>query len=356
MNDNTLSSLPEFDNHAMVVPVIDESVGLKGFIAIHRGGTPEHPAFGATRLWKYESENDALRDALRLSHLMSYKAAIAGFSYGGGKGVLMMPEGGIKDRKKFFEVYAEKVNALKGGFITGTDVGVTDDDIHVMKKKTPYVIGSKLDPAYYTAGGVVGGIRVCLERKFGSPELKGHSFAIQGLGKVGSAVLKMIYADAGVLFVSDINKERVSATKEAFPNVIVLSPDEIHRAEAEVFVPCALGGVLNEKSVGELKCKIIAGSANNQLADKKAADAIYRRNILYAPDYVINTGGFISVLDEYQHGTPEAARIFKNIDHMKSVLGEIFDEAAREKTSPDTVADHIVETFIHQQETAMPRR
>ena len=353
MIDNNLSSLPEFDNHASVISVVDKGIGLKGFIAIHRGGTPEYPALGATRLWKYESENEALRDALRLSHLMSYKSAIAGFSYGGAKGVLMIPERGINNRKKFFQAYAKKVDALGGGFVTGTDVGVTDDDVRIIKEKTPYVIGSKLDPAYYTAVGVVGGMKVCLERVFGSPRLKGHSFAIQGLGKVGSAVLQIIYPDAGSIFVSDINKERTLAIKEKFPNVIVLSPDEIYRARVEIFMPCALGRILNEQSIGELRCTIIAGSANNQLANKKVSDAIYRRSILYAPDYVINTGGFISVVDEYQHGIPDAERILKNIDHMKGVLGEIFGEAARKKESSDTVADRIVEKLVRERNNTM---
>lgn len=346
---DNVSDLPEFDHHSLVNFISDEKTGLRGFIAIHRGGTADRPALGATRLWKYDTEQEALRDALRLSRLMSYKSAIAGFKYGGAKAVLMFPDGAVKNRKAFFEAYAEKVNLMKGGFITGTDVGVTDEDIHIMKEKTPFVIGSKLDPAHYTAIGVVEGIKVCLWHVFGSEDVKGRTFAIQGLGKVGSSVLRILYDEADRIYVCDIDKEKVAAVSAEFPKVTVIAPKDLHKTTVDVLVPCALSGVLNERSVGELQCKIVAGSANNQLATKKAGTLLYDRNILYAPDYIINIGGFIGVVDEFEHGTPEEERILKSIGNMEKVLGKVFTRAAEEGKSPDAVADQIAERVMKKQ-------
>ncbi len=340
---------PEFDGHALVVPIADKKSGLRGFIAIHRdGGT----SLGATRLWRYDSETDALRDALRLSRLMSYKSAVAGLNYGGAKAALMLPPGGIKDRKLFFETYASFVDSLNGQFVTGTDVGVTDEDVRVMRRKTPFVIGSKVDPAYYTAVGIVGGIEVALQHVFGSPSIKGRSFAIQGIGKVGGNVVAMLYREAQKIYVADTDTAKVSALKKKFPRIIAVPSSLILEQSVDVVVPCALSGALNRRSITKLKCRIVAGSANNQLArDHRKPDVgtlLHRRGILYAPDYVVNVGGFVSVVDEFVHGKPAKQRILKKIGNMKKALTAIFDASAEMNEAPDAVADRIAESLMEK--------
>jgi leucine dehydrogenase len=342
-----ITKLPEFDKHELVAFVSDEKAGLRGVIAIHRGGTAAHPALGATRLWKYPSFTEAVRDALRLSRLMSYKSAIAGFKYGGAKGVLMFPNGAVKERKQFFEAYAGAVERLGGGFITGTDVGVTDDDVKIMKQKTHYVIGSQLDPAHYTAIGVVEGIKVSLEHAFGSDSLANRSFAIQGLGKVGLNILKMLYNEGKEIYVADIDKKKTTAIKKEFPKVIVVGARDIHKQSVDVFVPCALSGVVNERSIAEFHCKVIAGSANNQLADEASGIALDKAGILYAPDYMINIGGYIGVVDEFENGIPSEKRILQRITNMEDALGMVFETAGKDHEAPSVVADHIAQKILY---------
>jgi leucine dehydrogenase len=242
MNGTNIEDLPEFDNHKLVSFIHDPKTGLKGFIAIHRGGL-NNPALGATRLWEYESETDALRDALRLSKLMSYKSALAGLKYGGAKAALMIPKGGIKNRKEFFNAYAQRINFLSGRFVTGTDVGVEDEDVREMRRETPYVIGAKVDPAYYTAIGVYNGIQAALKEKFGSEKISGRSFAIQGIGKVGMDVLKLLYKDTHKIFIADIDEKRAKLAKKLYPKVKIVPPLAIHKQEVDVFAPCALSRV-----------------------------------------------------------------------------------------------------------------
>jgi glutamate dehydrogenase/leucine dehydrogenase len=344
-----ISDLPEFDDHEHVMAIADDTVGLRGFIAIHRGGTAEKPALGATRLWNYKTPKEALRDALQLSRLMSYKAAVAGFKYGGGKAVLMLPKGGIKNRRKYFAAYADKINSLKGRFITGTDVGVTDEDVRLMKQKTPYVIGDKLDPAYYTAIGVVQGIKIFLKSILGSSALRDRSFAIQGVGKVGSAIIKIIYRDAGAIFIADTNPKKVAAIKTHFPKVVAVRPSEIYKLKVDVVVPCALGGTISEKTIDNFHCKMIVGSANNQLTTPRAGALLYRRGIWYAPDYIVNIGGLIGVVDEYEHGMPQDRRILKKIRNTEKILGDILKKSIKKRKSPDEIADQIVGKKIYSE-------
>jgi leucine dehydrogenase len=341
-----ITNLPEFDDHELVSFISDKKTGLRGFIAIHRGGTQTRPALGATRLWNYATPIDAMRDALRLSHLMSHKSAASGFKYGGAKGVLMIPKNGIKNRNLFFKAYAQKVNIFQGGFVTGTDVGVTDDDVKIMKRITPYVIGGNVDPAYYTAIGVLEGIKTSLEHLFGSETIRGRSFAIQGVGKVGLNILKLIHKDAGEIFITDINGKNLAGTKEQFPKTHIVLPNEIHKKRIDVLVPCALSGILNGRSIAQLKCKIVAGSANNQLADKKTGIMLHKRGILYAPDYIINSGGLIAVVDEFENGKPKKERILKKIGASKKTLGMIFDKTRLSGTASNEMADHITERLV----------
>ncbi len=256
MNGLEIEKLPEFDNHKLVNFVFDPENNLKGFIAIHRGGNST-PALGATRLWAYPSETEVLRDALRLSRLMSYKSAMAGLKYGGAKAVLMETPGALKNREKFFRAYAKRVNDLKGQFVTGTDVGVSDEDVKVMKQETPYVIGSQVDPAHYTAVGVVRGIKAALKKTFGNEKITGRSFAVQGMGKVGSRILEILYPEATAITIADIDAEKVREIKRRFPKVKVVPTEMIHSVVADVFAPCALSRAGNDNNFLSLLKKCV---------------------------------------------------------------------------------------------------
>jgi len=345
-NNLEIEKLPEFDDHKLVSFVFDEKADLRGYIAIHRGGS-KIPALGATRLWRYDSESDALRDALRLSRLMSYKAALAGLKYGGAKGVIIETPAAVRNRDHLFQVYAQKVHSLGGRFVTGTDVGVTDEDVKIMKKITPYVIGSQLDPAYFTAVGVVHSIQACLKRVFGSDTLTGRSFAIQGVGKTGSHLLRLIADQAKTIYVADIDSEKVKKVKWEYPSVKIVPPDRIHEQAVDVFSPSALSGALNSKSVPSLKCKIVAGSANNQLAEDYAGEILNKLGILYAPDYVVNAGGLMSVVDEYENRHSSKRRILKKVAKIKRTLEGIFDQSKRERRATNFIADEIAEKIFN---------
>jgi leucine dehydrogenase len=342
-----ISPFPEFDGHETVTYMYDRNTGLRGFVAIHRNKTGR-PSLGATRLWNYKNETDALRDALRLSRLMSYKSALAGLNYGGAKATLVAGPAALVHRNAFFKSYAKNLNNLCGRFITGTDVGVTDNDVKFMRRHTPYVIGVKVDPAFYTALGVYSGIQASLHSVFGSEDASGRTFAIQGVGKVGSKTLGFIYKKAKAIFVADIHPERLKAAKKLFPRVTVVAPELIHKQHVDVFVPCALGGVISATNVDAFDCSIIAGSANNQLQSAAMGEKIHRKGILYAPDYVINAGGIISVADEMEHQSPSTSRISKKVLGIKKTLARVFSQSKQTNRSPNRIADEMAEKILRK--------
>ncbi|MDP2684541.1 MAG: Glu/Leu/Phe/Val dehydrogenase dimerization domain-containing protein [bacterium] len=340
-----LKKFIEYDKHSKVYRLEDKKVGLIGFIAIHRK-TDRVPALGATRLWKYGSEEDALRDALRLSCLMSYKSALAGLPYTGGKAVLIWNESIENNREEFFNSYADCVNSLKGEFVTGTDVGVYDSDVTTMSKKTDYVIGRGVNPGYFTALGILYSIETALNKVYGSESLEGKTFAVQGLGKTGLGLIKLLYNKVAKIIATDINKETIKKVTAEFPNIEMVEPDEIYSQVVDVFSPCALNGVLNEDTIGKLKCKIICGSANNQLNDELIGEKLNKLNILYVPDYVANSGGLISVADEFEYGVHSEDRINKKLLAIKTSLKSIFDESDDENEATNIVANKIAEEII----------
>lgn len=346
MNGFDLKKLDEFDNHKLVQFLFDEKTGLHGFVVIHRGNNG-NPALGATRLWEYKSEEKALRDALRLSRTMSYKSALAGLPYGGAKAVLIS-SAKIKSRKKLFTSYAKEINSLDGKFITGSDVGVTSKDVQLIRQHTPYIIGNRLDPAYYTALGVYYGIQEALRYVFGSGNLKNRSFAIQGTGKTGSHLLKLIYPFAEKIFIADIDKEKVKKMKHNFPKVRIVNPSNITKQKVDVFSPCAVSGAINSENVTNLHCSIIAGSANNQLENENIDILLYKLGILYSPDYVINAGGLISVVDEMEQGRPSKKRILKRIVNIQDRLKNIFNQSSKKNRSTGEIAKQIAESVFNK--------
>jgi leucine dehydrogenase len=340
MKTPRIESLPEFDGHRFVSFLYDHKSGLRGFIAIHRAGSLERPAFGATRCWKYRSEEEAARDSLRLSRLMSYKAALAGVPYGGAKGVIMAPAG---KRDQVLKSYAERINFLGGRFITGTDAGIDDRDLRVMNTISPYLVGFRADPSKYTALGLLKAVEASLEEKFSDKNVKGRSFAIQGLGKVGTSFLKLIYPKAEIIYAADIDKERVKTVQKRFPRVRIVPPASIHKQKVDIFSPCALSHALNRETIPELDCPIVAGAANNQLESLSAGELLHKRGILYAPDYAANAGGLISVVDEYEHKKSDPARLEKQVNKIGDTLAEIFALSRKEKRPTHEIADEIAE-------------
>ncbi|MBU0546338.1 ThiF family adenylyltransferase [Patescibacteria group bacterium] len=341
----------EFDDHDLVVEIDEPKAGLKGFIAIHRINE-NYPALGATRLWKYNCEEDALRDALRLSRLMSYKSAAAGLPYTGAKAALMADPAGLENRELFFRTYIEKVNELGGKFVTGTDVGLSDDDLKVMSDHSAFVIGYGVPAAYYTALSVLSGVKAGLREVFGNDDLSVRRFAIQGLGKTGFDLLKLLHSSGAKIFVADINETILERVKKEFPSILIVNQNDIHKQQVDVFCPCALSGSINNATIKELNCKIIAGAANNQLQDKKLGWELLERNILYAPDYICNAGGIISVVDQFENKIHDNDRILKKIDGLKKSLVSVFGEGKQKRQPTCMVADASFETIVSSKRNA----
>jgi len=340
-----IKKIKAFDNHKLVTYINDNHTGLQGFIAIHRGNS-KTPAFGATRIWKYSSSLEALTDAIRLARTMSFKAALAGLKCGGAKAVII-EAGQIGNRKELLKSYAEKVNFFGGHFITGADVGISQNDVRILRRFSPYFVGVKADPVRFTGLGLLYAIQACVKEVFASESLDGRSFAIQGVGKVGSELIKLVYPNASKIIVADINKETLKNVKKRYPKIKVVSVDKIHNQKVDIFSPCALSNCLNTESIKRLKFSIIVGGANNQLEDDTIAEKIYHKGILYAPDYVVNAGGLISVYDEYQNKNYRIKRVEKKISHIKDTLERILEHSKRSNKSPLEVANKIAERYFN---------
>jgi len=288
---NNVSELPEFDNHELVASIDDKSVGLRGFIAIHN--TNLGPATGGTRYLYYASEQEAVCDVLRLSRAMTYKCALAGVPYGGGKAVIMGRDHAFKD-KRFIKAYARKINLLRGTFYTGEDVGVDQDDANQLAKYSPYIVGRKRlggDPGPWAARGVFNALSAALKEVFGSEDLQNRTIAIRGLGKVGFGVAELVYARGGRIIAADIKESAVKFATQKLKNIKIVPSAEIHKQKVDVYSPNTLGGEINEKTINEFRCSIICGGANNQLKSDYNGAVLQRLGILYVPDYVANSGG-----------------------------------------------------------------
>src|SRR3989338_6451189 len=346
MSQMQLSHCTEYTPQHVVFEIRDPEIGLTAFVAVHKARY-NVPGFGATRFWQYSSEEEALRDALRLSRLMSYKGAAADLPYTGAKAVIMYTEKAAEHRKEIFERYAKAVESLQGQFITGTDVGVTNEDVQDMSHHTSYVIGKNVDPAFFTARGVFLGIEITLQEVFGSREIRGRHFAVQGAGKTGMALLHMLKDADADLIITDTNPQRREELRNEFPLAAICEPQDIYEAKVDVFCPCALGGVLNHDTIPLLQCRAVAGSANNQLCDELSAQELNQRNILYAPDYVINLGRLASVLDEFQYHTADADRIEEKLHDMTALLEDIFTRRRDSHMPPSVVADEVMQERLY---------
>jgi leucine dehydrogenase len=352
-----IRELPDFNSHKFVALIHDARTGLHGWIAIHNDVLG--PALGGTRMYPYPDDLTALVDVLRLSKAMTYKAALAGLKYGGGKAVLI---GDPKTQKteEYLRAYGRKINYLNGAFITAEDVGISVADIETIAKETPYVVGRSEgihngikgsgDPSPITAIGIVYGIRAALEMVYGNDDISGKTFAIQGLGKVGFRLARLLYERGAKLIVSDVDSHMVERAVSEFRGVEVANPNEIHCQNVDVFSPCALGGILNSRTIPQLRCKIVAGAANNQLETPEDANRLLGRSILYAPDYVINAGGLINVADELEPGGYNRERALRKVSRIYNTLKRIFERSSKEGISPSEVADTMAEEILSSAE------
>jgi leucine dehydrogenase len=316
--------LAEFDCEELVF-CHDKGTGLRGIIAIH--DTTLGPALGGCRMWPYATEEEAILDVLRLSRGMTYKAAVSGLDLGGGKSVIL----GDPDRDKsaaLFRSFGRYVDSLGGRYITAEDVGTSPEDMEHIRSETPHVVGVDVarggsgDPSPFTALGVVAGMRACAEEVFGSPSLEGLTVAVQGLGHVGYELCRLLHVEGTRLVVADLHPDTVRRAAVEFGAELV-EPGGILSVPCDVFAPCALGAVVNDETLPNLRCSIVAGSANNVLAEGRHGEALAERGILYAPDYVINAGGLINVaaeLEGYDEGRARE-RVARIYDSVKNVIG-----------------------------------
>jgi len=343
------------DNHSAVEAVDDKDLGVRGYIAIHRG-SKSRPAFGATRLWFYENNDDALREVLQLSRLMSYKAALAGLPYGGGKAVLIADPKSIKDRGVFFQRYAEFVNQFDGSFVTGADVGVSQEDVNSMKIGSNYIVGTQRDPVYFTTLGIESAVRSVYQlvvenvTHAANKNQKNLSIAIQGLGKIGMGLLERVYDPKNTIYVADPDLEKVVLAQSRFPGVRAVDPSQIHKQKVAIFAPCAMSHAINKFTVGELNCAAVVGGANNQLQSLEMAIALFEQGIMYAPDYVVNAGGIMSVVDEYEYGDFPSVGLESKVTGIGRVLEAIIEESQSEKKSPQIIADKKAQEIISKYE------
>src|SRR3989441_4656445 len=285
-----LFALLEEHEHEQVSLVFEPSSGYRGIIAIH--DTTLGPALGGTRFWNYSNDREALIDCLRLARGMTYKAAVAGLNLGGGKSVII-GDNKIRNREPIFRAHGRHVKALGGRYITAEDVGTSVGDMEFIKAETDHVtglIGKSGDPSPVTAFGVYRGIKACAKHRYGDAELRGKKVAIQGCGHVGYYLAELLYKEGADLIVTDIDSAKVERVVKDFEAKSV-APDEIYGVEANVFAPCALGGIINDQTIAQLKVDIVAGGANNQLAEGRHGDLLEARGITYAPDYAINARG-----------------------------------------------------------------
>lgn len=334
---------PEFDHHEQVVFCHDQESGLKAIIAIH--DTTLGPSLGGTRLWNYASSAEAVTDVLRLSRGMTYKSAMAGLPLGGGKAVIIGDAKKIKS-EELFRAYGRFIESLSGRYITAEDVNIRTEDIGMVAKETSYVAGTADkagDPSPHTALGTYLGLKAAAKHKLGSEDLKGVKIAIQGLGAVGYDFAKYCAEDGAELIVTDINEEAIErAVKELGAKAVGL--DEIYAVDADVYAPCALGATINDETLKQLKVKIIAGSANNQLANPKHDKVVKDMDILYAPDYVINAGGVIHICSEAANFTVEETE--KRVRGIYDTLDQLFARAQDEDRPTGTVADEMAREII----------
>jgi leucine dehydrogenase len=345
---------PDYDAHELVQVVHDRASGLTAIIAVH--STYCGPSAGGTRFWHYNDPAAAMRDCLRLSRGMSYKNAMAGLPMGGGKAVILADEQRTKT-PGMLAAFGDAVEALGGRYVTAEDVGITEADMVAVAQRTVHVSGLPVagegsaggDPGPFTAYGIYCGIKAAVRHKLGKDSLAGAHIAVQGTGSVGGGVARLLARDGAKLTLADINAER-AGTLAAELGAVAVGTDAIMATPCDVFSPNALGAILDDAGIAGLDCAIVAGGANNQLARLEHGAVLAARDILYAPDYVINAGGIISVATEYlarrDGRLVDVAEVNALVEKIPGRLESIWQESAASGVSADVVADRMAQKLI----------
>ncbi len=344
-----------FRGHESVSFFHDEESGLKAIIAIH--STALGPAAGGCRMWPYATEDAALEDVLRLSRGMSFKNAMAGLPFGGGKSVIL----GDSQRDKseaLLRAFGRRVESLSGRYVTAEDVGISESDVEILARETRHVSGRRQrggaaggNPAPKTAFGVFLGMRAAVELKLGRTSLEGLKVAVQGVGQVGYHLCKLLRNAGATLVVADVRDDNAGRAAQEF-GARVVSPDEVLFEAVDVIAPCALGAVLTRENVARLQAAVIAGAANNQLATDDVGAELLRKGILYAPDYVVNAGGIVSAGMEYLGGHDER-EVWSRVNGIYETTRLVLIQAAREERPTNQVADELA---MHRIRSARSRK
>ena len=345
--------MPDFsilyrEGHEQLVYFSDPNANLKAIVAIH--STVLGPALGGTRMWPYESEQEAITDVLRLSRGMTYKAAISGLNLGGGKGVI------IGDPKKdkteiLLRSYGRFLESLGGRYITAADVNIGVKDIEHIFTETSFVVGISRrlggagNPSPYTAKGVFRGMEASCTKVFEDRSLEGKVVAIQGVGSVGRRLGELLHKAGAVIFFTDVNSKNIDKFKEKVPVGKWVEPQDIYSVDCDIYAPCALGATINDKTIEQIKCKIVCGAANNQLAEARHGEILREKNITYAPDYLINAGGLMNVSIEFEGWTEQ--KITRMIDTIFDNLMEVFKISAQKNITTAQAADILAENRLN---------
>jgi leucine dehydrogenase len=331
-----------------VVHFHDPDSGLKAIVAIH--STALGPALGGTRFFPFPSEQEALRDVLRLARGMTYKAAAAGLDQGGGKAVILGDPKRDKS-ERLFRAYGRFIESLGGRYVTAEDVGTGREDMDILRRETRWVtgvskrLGGSGDPSPVTAYGVLQGLRACAEEALQTASLEGISIVVSGVGKVGYHLVRHLTEAGAKVTVADVDVDAVGRAVSNY-GVDTVEPDKAHALECDIFAPCALGGAIRDDTVPELKCKVVAGAANNQLERPEQADALAELGILYAPDFVINAGGLINVADELIGYDRD--RAMARVEGIYRTLREVFRRARLDGITPAAAATRLAEDRLRE--------
>ncbi len=322
----------------------DPDSGLHCFIAIHN--TTLGPALGGVRIFPYTKTEDALADVLRLSEAMTYKSAVAEDGMGGGKSVIIANPKKDKTEKLLYS-FADAINYFKGDYIAAEDVGTTTEDLLIIRKRSPYVCAlpiekSSGDPSRFTAWGVFRGIQAIAKKLWHRETLRGTKILIQGLGSVGSRLANILFWEGANLILSEIDPKKLQSSATLY-GAEMADPHSFYETECDILAPCALGGVINPATVPKLRCKAIAGSANNQLSSPEMAEELAKRGILYAPDFIINAGGILNAAAEFDADGYNPRRSRDKVNHIYDILWAMLNRADKEQKTPLQIANEMAE-------------
>lgn len=369
LDAKTLSTFVDYDGHDTVRRFHDEATGFTAFIAVHNANLG--PALGGCRMYPYASENDAIRDVLRLSRGMTYKNAMAGLPLGGGKSVII---GNPHTQKTdaIMQMMGKAVETFAGKYITAEDSGTGVNDMRQIATNTSYVVGIPTtsdtglggDPSPYTAYGVFIGMKAAAKRRYGSDSLKGKRVVVQGLGAVGRYLCKHLVEEGAVVFGADVNEDSIKRAQDMAPAMTIIAPEMVYGYDADIYAPCALGATLNDDTIPQMKYTIVAGASNNQMATAKHHDMVAAKGILYLPDYVLNAGGVIAASYEYFFRTNRNPftyalnrdSLIKHIDGIAKTLENSFNIGEAKGMTPGRAADFLAEAIFLGESVANPKR